>query len=79
MEFITEFLPLIMFAVVFALLLLGFPVALTIGGVALAFGLYGFGPGFFAPENLGNHGKLLPYGRAPVYLHGGHAGKIRPG
>jgi tripartite ATP-independent transporter DctM subunit len=47
MEFITEFLPLIMFAVVFALLLLGFPVAFTIGGVALVFGLYGFGPGFF--------------------------------
>jgi len=47
MEFITEFLPLIMFAVVFALLLLGFPVAFTIGGVAMAFGLYGFGPGFF--------------------------------
>ncbi len=47
MEFMTEFLPLIMFAVVFALLLLGFPVAFTIGGVALVFGLYGFGPGFF--------------------------------
>ena len=47
MEFINEFLPLIMFAVVFALLLLGFPVAFTIGGVAMAFGLYGFGPGFF--------------------------------
>ncbi len=47
MEFITEFLPLIMFAVVFAMLLLGFPVAFTIGGVAMAFGLYGFGPGFF--------------------------------
>jgi tripartite ATP-independent transporter DctM subunit len=28
-------------------LLLGFPVAFTIGGVALVFGLYGFGPGFF--------------------------------
>jgi len=47
MEFVTEFLPLIMFAVVFALLLLGFPVAFTIGGVAMMFGLYGFGPGFF--------------------------------
>ena len=47
MDIITEFLPLIMFAVVFALLLLGFPVAFTIGGVAMAFGLYGFGPGFF--------------------------------
>lgn len=47
MEFITEYLSLIMFAVVFGLLLLGFPVAFTIGGVAMAFGLYGFGPGFF--------------------------------
>jgi tripartite ATP-independent transporter DctM subunit len=47
MEFFTEFLPLIMFAVVFALLLLGFPVAFTIGGVGMMFGLYGFGPGFF--------------------------------
>lgn len=47
MEFINEFLPLIMFAVVFAFLLLGFPVAFTIGGVSLFFGLYGFGPNFF--------------------------------
>jgi tripartite ATP-independent transporter DctM subunit len=47
MEFINEFMPLIMFIAVFALLLLGFPVAFTIGGVSLAFGLYGFGPGFF--------------------------------
>ncbi|MCP4671651.1 MAG: TRAP transporter large permease subunit, partial [Desulfobacula sp.] len=39
--------PLIMFAAVFALLLLGFPVAFTIGGISLAFGLYGFGPAFF--------------------------------
>jgi tripartite ATP-independent transporter DctM subunit len=48
MEFINEFMPLIMFTAVFALLLLGFPVAFTIGGVSLFFGLYGFGPGFFA-------------------------------
>ncbi len=47
MEFINEFMPLIMFAAVFALLLLGYPVAFTIGGVSLFFGLYGFGPGFF--------------------------------
>jgi len=46
-EFINEFMPLIMFTVVFALLLAGFPVAFTIGGVSLFFGLYGFGPGFF--------------------------------
>lgn len=47
MEFIEEFMPLIMFTAVFALLLLGFPVAFTIGGVSLFFGLYGFGPEFF--------------------------------
>ena len=47
MAFINEFMPLIMFAAVFALLLLGFPVAFTIGGVSLFFGLIGFGPGFF--------------------------------
>lgn len=47
MEFINEFMPLIMFTFVFALLLLGYPVAFTIGGVSLAFGLYGFGPSFF--------------------------------
>ena len=47
MEFINEFMPLIMFAAVFALLLLGYPVAFTIGGVSLFFGLWGFGPSFF--------------------------------
>ncbi len=47
MEFINEFMPLIMFGAVFSLLLLGFPVAFTIGGVSLFFGLYGFGPNFF--------------------------------
>ncbi len=47
MEFINGFMPLIMFGAVFALLLLGFPVAFTIGGVSLFFGLYGFGPSFF--------------------------------
>ncbi|WP_022669376.1 TRAP transporter large permease [Desulfospira joergensenii] len=47
MEFIHEFMPLIMFTAVFALLLLGFPVAFTIGGVAMFFGLFNFGSGFF--------------------------------
>ncbi len=42
-----EYLPLIMFMTVFALLLLGYPVAFTIGGVALFFGLIGFGTDFF--------------------------------
>ena len=42
-----EFMPLIMFTAVFALLLLGFPVAFTIGGVAMFFGLFCSGIGFF--------------------------------
>ena len=47
MEFINEYLSLIMFGAVFVLLLLGYPVAFTIGGVSLFFGLIGFGPSFF--------------------------------
>ncbi len=47
MEWVNEFMPLIMFTAVFALLLLGFPVAFTIGGVSMLFGLYGFGMNFF--------------------------------
>ncbi|MBN2233186.1 MAG: TRAP transporter large permease subunit [Deltaproteobacteria bacterium] len=42
-----EYMALIMFGALFFFLLLGFPVAFTIGGVALYFGLYGFGPAFF--------------------------------
>lgn len=42
-----EYLPLIMFTFVFGLLLLGYPVAFTIGGVAMFFGLLGFGVDFF--------------------------------
>jgi tripartite ATP-independent transporter DctM subunit len=44
---INEYMPLIMFAFVFGFLLFGFPVAFTIGGTSLFFGLYGFGTGFF--------------------------------
>ena len=43
----TEFLPLIMFLVFTVLILLGYPIAFTIGGTALLFGLYAFGLGFF--------------------------------
>ena len=39
---------LIMFAVALLLLLLGFPVAFTFGGVAVFFGLLAEGPGIFA-------------------------------
>ena len=48
MNILIEYLPLIMFTTVFALLLLGYPVAFTIGGVSLFFGLIGFGPEFFS-------------------------------
>ncbi len=47
MELIHTYMPLIMFAFVFALLLLGYPVAFTIGGVAMFFGYFNFGPEFF--------------------------------
>ncbi|MBL1213537.1 MAG: TRAP transporter large permease subunit [Ignavibacteriae bacterium] len=42
-----EALPLIFFAVVLIMLLLGFPVAFTLGGVSLIFGLFIFGLNFF--------------------------------
>jgi tripartite ATP-independent transporter DctM subunit len=43
-----EILPFIMFAAVFLLLLLGYPVALTLGGVSVIFGVLTFGVDFFA-------------------------------
>ena len=42
-----EALPLIMFAVLTVLLMIGFPVAFTLMGTALCFGLIGFGWNFF--------------------------------
>lgn len=43
----TDAMPFIMFASLFLLLLLGFPVAFTLGGVSLFFGLMTFGTNFF--------------------------------
>ena len=43
-----EFLALIMFAVAIAALLLGYPVAFTLGAVALAFGSFTLGIDFFS-------------------------------
>ncbi len=43
----TEAMPFIMFFTLFGLLLLGFPVAFTLGGVSLLFGLFTFGFDFF--------------------------------
>lgn len=42
-----EFLPLLMFLTLVVFLLLGYPVAFTLGGVALVFGVLGFGFDFF--------------------------------
>ncbi len=46
-EIIRELLPAIMFAVLFAVLLFGYPVAFTLGGTALVFGYIAFGFDFF--------------------------------
>ncbi len=46
-EPLHELLPAIMFGVLFAVLLFGFPVAFTLGGTALVFGYIGFGFDFF--------------------------------
>ncbi len=43
----TELLPVLMFLVFTLLILAGYPVAFTIGGTALGFGLYAFGMSFF--------------------------------
>jgi len=43
----AEWMPLLLFAALFGLLLFGFPVAFTIGGVSLIFGLLTFGLNFF--------------------------------
>ncbi len=47
LEPVHEILPAIMFGVLFAVLLFGFPVAFTLGGTALVFGYMAFGFDFF--------------------------------
>ncbi|MXX14203.1 MAG: TRAP transporter large permease subunit, partial [Gemmatimonadetes bacterium] len=42
-----EAMPLILFGVLFLLLLIGFPVAFTLGGVSFILGYLTFGPAFF--------------------------------
>lgn len=73
MEFIQEFMPLIMFAFVFAFLLLGYPVAFTIGGVSLIFGLIGFGPGFFNLLPLRIWGRMTAFTlmAVPLFIYMG--------
>jgi len=61
MEFIHQNLALIMFASVFFFLLLGYPVAFSIGGVSLIFGLIGFGPQFFQLLPLRIWGRMTNF------------------
>jgi len=42
-----EALPIILFAVIFILILIGYPVAFTLGGIAVIFGVFTFGADFF--------------------------------
>ena len=56
-----EFMSLVLFAVVFALLLLGFPVAFTLGGVSLIFGYFTFGMNFFQLLPLRIWGTMTNY------------------
>ena len=61
MELIQHYMALIMFASVFILLLAGYPVAFSIGGVSLIFGLIGFGPGFFQLLPLRIWGRMTNF------------------
>ncbi len=56
-----EYMSLVLFATVFALLLLGFPVAFTLGGVSLIFGYFTFGMGFFQLLPLRIWGTMTNY------------------
>lgn len=56
-----EMLPFIMFAAVFVLLLLGYPVALTLGGVSILFGVVFLGTDFFAFLPLRIWGTMTNY------------------
>ncbi len=54
-------LPFIMFAAVFILLLLGYPVAFTLGGVSVLFGIAAFGDDFFSLLPLRIWGTMTNY------------------
>jgi tripartite ATP-independent transporter DctM subunit len=56
-----EYISLILFGAIFALLLLGFPVAFTLGGVSLIFGYFTFGLNFFQLLPLRIWGTMTNY------------------
>ncbi len=57
----AEYLPFLLFAAVFGLLLLGYPVAFTLGGVSLIFGYFTFGLNFFQLLPLRVWGTMTNY------------------
>jgi tripartite ATP-independent transporter DctM subunit len=57
----AEIMPFVLFGAVFGLLLLGFPVAFTLGGVSLIFGYFTFGLGFFQLLPLRIWGTMTNY------------------
>ncbi len=56
-----EILPIILFISIFILILLGFPVAFTLGGISVLFGLVAFGPDFFYLLALRIYGTMDNY------------------
>ena len=56
-----DYMSLVLFATVFGVLLLGFPVAFTLGGVSLIFGYFTFGLGFFQLLPLRIWGTMTNY------------------
>ncbi len=65
-----ELLAILMFAVAFGLILLGYPVAFTLGGISLAFGLFTLGPDFFYALPLRVFGIMNNYVliAAPLFI-----------
>ena len=57
----TEALPLILFLSIFILILFGYPVAFTLGGLSVLFGLATFGPDFFYLLALRVYGTMNNY------------------
>ena len=71
-----------MFLALTILLLAGFPVTFTLLGTALTFGIDRIRVGFFQPvafAHLGPYAERNPGSRAPVRVHGGHAGAFWTG
>lgn len=68
-----EYLALLMFLVAFAMLLWGFPVAFTLGGTAIFFGIFTLGPDFFYALPLRIFGTMTNYVliAAPLFIYMG--------